>query len=961
MYFVTSAILIMLCVLSSEHCRAQSAEPFNFYGNITPSVESFSMIQYGKEQPSLYTGAMNYSLPLYTYHDEDFTLPISLEYHFDGFKPAQCSGTVGYGWSLNCGGVITREVRGLPDEYHDFEGDRVGYFRKIIGSQRMLHPERQTVMNNKIPVPFPQMLPHGDINNSVIDDMPLFADSLALEGDRMYDTSADIFHFSFLGRTGSFMMKENGQFIIFGTNSPHGEFSIILNFDADSLSEVQAYSFEIRTGDGFRYLFGENRDAIEYSVSSINDDRSIQPAGWWLSSIIAPSGKRMTFHYPLRGKENRIDQIYTPAIQYKYVTDIGESHGSSQSQKKSSVVSLLRPLLDSICVDGHHKILLSYCGKSQEEVFNLPAVDFDRGLQAIPPVLSSALSRRLSSISVCNTDADTVEFVSLAVQYNSFSGKMFLTGTNSRSAGRYSFAYNLATNEMLPPNDTEKTDYWGYWNNGGIADLRLVPIVANSGLYNQLSGTAKDPDYARTVAGALTEITYPTGGKAGIFYEQNSAGKVVDRSLTMRPHVRDDITPPIGGVRVKKITYSCDGYQESDYYRYKFPNGADSGILLWMPRYAMYCEANILTAAKIIELKNTGYSYEGSYNWRGQSHIGYSLVRIHHPDDSYIDYRFIDYEMTPDNYDVYTEIPKTGAMYDYSMEEEDYYHNLLLPPSVDYGGLRGRIRSISEYLDDGTLRRKTDYQYRTELTDTCSIFVNSISRFFQVPYRGVRVYQISETISEYEDEIPKEMSAITQYNAQGQKSYESSFDPVSQSGHAVYTRYAHETDTSALKICPAMIVHTAIRGSTKYITSVDQFTYDAQWRHSFPLMVRRTEWDMPPTLSQNPFDISFTGGYSRSVNLTYDNWFRLIQAVGSGGRTLSYTWDAGGQHIIRKSGSHPADVTLYNWKDLIGLTDQTDPTGIATHWEYDEKGRLHLQKNSLGQRVVQYNYHLNHE
>ena len=62
------------------------------------------MTRYGNLTPSLYTGAMTFSLPLYTYEDPDFTIP------------AQHSGTVGYGWRLNAGGVITREVRGLPDE-----------------------------------------------------------------------------------------------------------------------------------------------------------------------------------------------------------------------------------------------------------------------------------------------------------------------------------------------------------------------------------------------------------------------------------------------------------------------------------------------------------------------------------------------------------------------------------------------------------------------------------------------------------------------------------------------------------------------------------------------------------------------------------------------------------------------------------------------------------------------------
>ena len=113
-------IHIMLSLLIGMGCitsiRAQNYEVFSFNSTIEPSVETFSIAQYGKLQPSLYTGTMSYSLPLYVYEDPDFSIPISLEYSFNGYKPSVHSGTVGYGWALNCGGSITREVKGMPDD-----------------------------------------------------------------------------------------------------------------------------------------------------------------------------------------------------------------------------------------------------------------------------------------------------------------------------------------------------------------------------------------------------------------------------------------------------------------------------------------------------------------------------------------------------------------------------------------------------------------------------------------------------------------------------------------------------------------------------------------------------------------------------------------------------------------------------------------------------------------------------
>ena len=109
---------------------AQDTDPFSYNANIRPSVQAYEMTKYGNLTPSLYTGTFQYSLPLYTYNDPDFEIPVSLEYSFNGYRPSQPSGTVGLGWTLNCGGAITREIVGLPDEYDTTEGSThiYGYY-----------------------------------------------------------------------------------------------------------------------------------------------------------------------------------------------------------------------------------------------------------------------------------------------------------------------------------------------------------------------------------------------------------------------------------------------------------------------------------------------------------------------------------------------------------------------------------------------------------------------------------------------------------------------------------------------------------------------------------------------------------------------------------------------------------------------------------------------------------------
>lgn len=110
---------VLLAALFYHISSAQDTDPFSYNANIRPSAQAYEMTKYGSLTPSLYTGTFQYSLPIYTYKDEDFEIPVSLDYSFNGYRPSQPSGTVGLGWTLNCGGVITREVVGFPDEYLD--------------------------------------------------------------------------------------------------------------------------------------------------------------------------------------------------------------------------------------------------------------------------------------------------------------------------------------------------------------------------------------------------------------------------------------------------------------------------------------------------------------------------------------------------------------------------------------------------------------------------------------------------------------------------------------------------------------------------------------------------------------------------------------------------------------------------------------------------------------------------
>lgn len=63
------------------------------------------------------TGTFHYRVPLYTLKSGAFELPVTLDYTARGVRVDDQPGLVGYNWTLNTGGVVTRTVRGgMADE-----------------------------------------------------------------------------------------------------------------------------------------------------------------------------------------------------------------------------------------------------------------------------------------------------------------------------------------------------------------------------------------------------------------------------------------------------------------------------------------------------------------------------------------------------------------------------------------------------------------------------------------------------------------------------------------------------------------------------------------------------------------------------------------------------------------------------------------------------------------------------
>ncbi|AZA80556.1 hypothetical protein C1637_22465 [Chryseobacterium lactis] len=85
----------------------------------TPEVSLFHKVNF--LPINLYTGKPDVEIPLYTIKTGDIEIPISLKYDIGANKVEEIASNVGWGWSLQSGGSLTKIVRDIDD--HDFDSE----------------------------------------------------------------------------------------------------------------------------------------------------------------------------------------------------------------------------------------------------------------------------------------------------------------------------------------------------------------------------------------------------------------------------------------------------------------------------------------------------------------------------------------------------------------------------------------------------------------------------------------------------------------------------------------------------------------------------------------------------------------------------------------------------------------------------------------------------------------------
>lgn len=252
---------------------------------IPPTPTVANLMQFEEVPVSHYTGQPNIAIPLYSKAiNSDLGINIGLSYNTQGIKINNRSGWTGTGWSLNAGGVVSRTVRGVPDERKRNTG--------LVVGEGVLHNDDFWNYSNLTPGSEQQQEFLWRANGTPVDK---------------YDYQPDLFQFSFLGISGRFILvKENGLVVpkLLAKNQ-NIKVEVNYNTDATSNDHLALNSFTITDTKGYIYTF-DLKEVVHsepfVAVETFDNSQSLTGQGqqyvttnaWYLSKIEMPNSTSET-------------------------------------------------------------------------------------------------------------------------------------------------------------------------------------------------------------------------------------------------------------------------------------------------------------------------------------------------------------------------------------------------------------------------------------------------------------------------------------------------------------------------------------------------------------------------------------------------------------------------------------------------------------------------------------------
>ena len=478
---------LFLFFLLVAHCTfGQPAEP-DVSDHTPKSPEAATLIKFQDIPVSHYTGIPQVNIPITSINERSLTIPISLNYHAGGHNVSQVANWVGLGWKFNAGGMITRKVRGLPDDFKDDSGLPVKSFLDLRAEYDYQEVEDAWSSNATY-------------------EQRLLLDNMAAG---CYDAEPDEFYFDALGYSGTFAFSWDNQETAPKVISK--DKIIIDDYFRDPNENYRITSWSLLTPDGIRLVFEAVESTYSFPATPSPTSCSALPktynSGWHLSYI-------QSVNIP-----NVLMQLYYEDYTYQHTTTSDNvtflNWGASPSCSGSvsgnlSYTSFTNKIFGKRLTDIH-----TSSGRYQLTVSsNTPRTD-------VMDLSELSNFNRLDEIILYGGNNKII--TKHRLNYKSNTSRLMLAsveqiGRDGGTLPPYSFEYN---NQQLPASIRDKgMDHWGFYN--GAYNLQLTPsmdfLITPTTPFNY-PGANREPSESHCKAAILEEVTYPTGATVSMDYE----------------------------------------------------------------------------------------------------------------------------------------------------------------------------------------------------------------------------------------------------------------------------------------------------------------------------------------------------------------------------------------------------------------------------------------------------------
>lgn len=522
-------LMLFATLYSTDICIAQLSQVVSESSIYSPpSPNASALLRYANVPVDEHTGIPSVILPIDQLSGRQLSVPITLSYHAAGNKVQDIASNVGLGFVLNAGGVITRVMRGLPDEStqgYQYNGHRV--------------------------------------NSGTLDSVYLNATI-----NSKIDAEPDMFYFNFLGHTGKLVVDTNGnpQYL------PDQGIRVIshpIHNNPDSVHNA----WILKDLNGTTYEFGTDTSSQELTIVNMVGQPISKAitytSSWYLTKVITPDGKEMVNFSYSSGPNLSYDQyrnITTYVIQDDNTdTRTGifsgkvrhtDSYSAIDTQKidVSTIIQVLNPKYISAIQNDMGSITFSYNSRldlvggqslNQIKVYNID--DSATPLKTYTFNESYFLSPNPNS----PTDPNSKRLRLNCVTFQ---------GRSAETKQLFVFSYNEQT--LLPPRNSDEFDHWGYYTTlnkrAGYPPVNLT--VDKYG--NYVDGfDERAPDSVRVQACILTRVRNVNGGYTNFYYtidKYNSNGTTtIGGGLRIRMIIENDSLGQVVPI-ITQYNYSAD-------------------------------------------------------------------------------------------------------------------------------------------------------------------------------------------------------------------------------------------------------------------------------------------------------------------------------------------------------------------------------------------------------------------